>query len=188
MFTMVIQEFKELYSRQLGQTNVTRHVIDTEEATLTKVPSRQIPFHYAERVHAQLEYMAKEGIIHPSTSPWCAPAVYVPKSSGEVRICVDFVRVTKKDSYPVTRPEGPQQQLAGKKVLFKLDQQSAYWQFLMDEQSVEKTVFCLGPGYGLWEFTVMPYGLTGSTQTCQRALEHTQKNVRIVLTIVLTTS
>ena len=43
--------------------------------------------------------MVKEGIIRPSTSPWCAPAVYVPKSSGEIRICVDFVqrnKVTKK--------------------------------------------------------------------------------------------
>jgi len=40
--------------------------------------------------------MAKEGIIHPSTSPWCAPAVYVPKSSGEVRICVDFVKLNQR--------------------------------------------------------------------------------------------
>ena len=108
---------------------MTRHVIDTGEATPIKVPPRQIPFHYTEWVHAQLEDMAKEGIIRPSTSPWCAPAVYVPKSSGEVRICVDFVKlnqVTKKDSYPVPRPEGPQQRLAGKKVFSKLDLRSAY--------------------------------------------------------------
>ena len=37
----------------------------------------------------------------------------------------------------------------------------------MSEESIEKTAFCLGPGFGLWEFTVMPYGLTGATQTCQ---------------------
>ena len=177
----VIQEFEELFSKQLGQTNVTRHVIDTGEATPIKVPPRQIPFHYAERIHAQLEDMAKEGIICRSTSPWCAPAVYVPKSSGEVRICVDFVKlnqVTKKDSYPVPRPEGPQQQLAGKKVFSKLDLRSAYWQFPMDKQSIEKTAFCPGPGYGLWELTVMPYGLTGTTQTCQRALHHTLKTCK----------
>ena len=41
----------------------------------------------------------------------------------------------------------------------------------MSEESMEKTVFCPGPGYGLWEFTVMPYGLTGATQTCQRGLD-----------------
>jgi len=100
----VVQEFEVLFSKQLGQTNVTQHMIDTGEAAPIKVPPRQIPFHYAERVHAQLQDMAREGIIRPSTSPWCAPAVYVPKSTGEVRICVDFVKlnqVTKKDSYPV---------------------------------------------------------------------------------------
>ena len=48
-----------------------------------------------DKVNAQLEDMVKEGIIRPSTSPWCAPEVYVPKSSGEIRICVDFVQLNK---------------------------------------------------------------------------------------------
>ena len=46
----------------------------------------------------------------------------------------------------------------------------------MDEGLIEKTAFCPGLGYGLWEFTVMPYGLTGATQTCQRALDHILKS------------
>jgi len=45
----------------------------------------------------------------------------------------------------------------------KLDLKSAYWQFLMDQASIEKTAFSPGPGYGLWEFVVMLYGLTGAT-------------------------
>ena len=48
----------------------------------------------------------------------------------------------------------------------------------MDEGSIEKTAFCPGLGYGLWEFTVMPYGLTGATQTCQRALNHILKSCK----------
>ena len=103
-----------------------------------------------------------------------APAVYVPKANGEVRICIDFVqlnKVTKKDSYPVPRADGPQQKLADKKVFSKIDLKSAYWQFPMHKDSFEKTAFSPGPGYGLWEFTVMPYGLTGATQTCQRGLD-----------------
>ena len=170
-----LEEFKSLFSPELGRTNTTEHIIDTGNALPIKVPPRPIPFHYSERVHQQLQEMAQEGIIQPSTSPWCAPAVYVPKPSGEIRICVDYVQlnsVTKKDSYPVPRAEGPQQKLAGKKVFSKLDLRSAYWQFPMQPQSVEKTAFCPGPGYGLWEFTRMPYGLTGATQTCQRGLDN----------------
>ena len=77
----------------------------------------------------------------------------------------------QKYAYPVPRTEGPQQKLGNKRMFSKIDFKSAYWQFPMNEDSIEKTAFCLGPGYGLWEFTVMPYGLTGATQTCQRGLD-----------------
>jgi len=83
----------------------------------------------------------------------------------------------KKDSYPVCRAEGPQQKLASKKVFFsKLYLHSAYWQFPMELASIEKTAFCPEPANGLWEFTKMPYGLTGATQTCQRGLDSTSQN------------
>ena len=154
--------------------NIAEHVIDTGEASPVKVPPRPVPFHYKDCVHAQLQEMARDGIIRSSSSPWRFPAVYVPKENGEIRICVDFVqlnKVTKKDSYPVPRADGPQQMLANKKVFSKIDLRSAYWQFPMNETSIEKTAFTPGPGYGLWEFTVMPCGLTGATQTCQRGLD-----------------
>ena len=179
--TPILQKFKSLFSTELGKTNITEHTISTGEALPIKVPPRAIPFHYAERVHQQLQEMIQEGIIRPSTSPWCAPAVYVPKPSGEIRICVDYVQlnsVTKKDSYPVPRAEGPQQRLAGKQVFSKLDLRSAYWQFPMEPESIEKTAFCPGPGYGLWEFTRIPYGLTGATQTCQRGLDNILQNCK----------
>ena len=48
----------------------------------------------------------------------------------------------------------------------------------MEPQSIEKTAFCPGPGYGLWEFTRMPYGLTGATQTCQRGLDNILQNCK----------
>ena len=72
---------------------------DRRSLTPVKVPARPIPFHYLERVYNQLQEMAQEGIIRHSNSPWCAPAVYVLKSNGEIRVCVDFVqlyKVTKK--------------------------------------------------------------------------------------------
>ena len=48
----------------------------------------------------------------------------------------------------------------------------------MSKESMEKTAFCPGPGHGLWEFTVMPYGLTGATQTCQRGLDEVLKECK----------
>ena len=170
----VVEEHKSLFSQQIGRTNITHHFIDTGNAPPVKVQPRPIPFHYVDKVQKQLTDMVNEGIIRPSSSPWCAPAVYVPKPNGDIRICIDFVQLnrhTKKDSYPVPRADRPHQRLAGKTVFSKLDLRSAYWQFPMHQSSIEKTAFCPGPGYGLWEFVVMPYGLTGATQTCQRTLD-----------------
>ena len=130
----LIENHRELFSQHLGQTSVTSHVIDTGDASPVRVPPCPILFRYAEKVHRQLKEMASDGIIRPSNSPWSAPAVYIPKSNGELRICVDFVRlnwVTKKNSYPVPRTEGPQQKLSGNCVFSKLDLRSAYWQFPM---------------------------------------------------------
>ena len=81
-----------------------------------------------ENLHAEHPFMVLDDLSSTALlgcdSPWRAPAVYVPKSNGELRICVDFVqlnRVTKKNSYPIPRTEGPQQKLSGKCVFSKLD-------------------------------------------------------------------
>ena len=55
---------------------------------------------------------------------------------------VQLNKLTKKDSYPVPRADGPQQKLANKTVFSKIDLRSAYWQFSMDSGSIEKTAFC----------------------------------------------
>jgi len=70
-----------------------------------------------------------------------------------------------------------------------LDLKSAYWQFPMQEASIEKTALSPGPEYGLWEFVVMPYGLTGATQTCRCGLDELLRECHdCVLTIMWMTS
>ena len=176
-----IKQHSSVFCKKLGQTNVTQHIIDKGNSKPIKVPPHPIPFHYVDRVHTQLQEMFNEGIIQSSSSPRCTPAVYGPKDNGKVRISVDFVQlnqITKKDSYPVPRADGPQQKLANKTIFSKIDLRSAYWQFPMDNGSIKKTAFCPGPEYGLWEFTVMPHGLTSATQTCQRGLDKVLKDYK----------
>ena len=76
------------------------------------------------------------------------------------------------------RADGPHQKLADKEVFSKIDLKSAYCQFPMHKDSIEKIAFSPGPGYRLWEFTAMPYGLTGATQTCQRGLDEVLRDCK----------
>ena len=75
--------------------------------------------------------MLKQGIIEESSSPWMAPAVFVPKKSGEIRLCVDYRELNKrtvKDAYPLPLVDEVQDQLAGCSVFTTLDLQCGYWQ------------------------------------------------------------
>jgi hypothetical protein len=55
----------------------------------------------------ELELLDK-GYIHPSSSPWGAPVIFVEKKDGTQRMCVDYRalnEVTIKNKYPLPRIE-----------------------------------------------------------------------------------
>ena len=74
--------------------------------------------------------MLDEGIIEESSSPWMAPAVFIRKKNGDIRLCVDYRELNKrtvKVAYPLPLPDEVQDQLAGSTVFSTLDLQSRYW-------------------------------------------------------------
>ena len=50
----------------------------------------------------QLQELLDKGFIRPSSSPWGAPVIFVPKKDGTQRLCVDYRAlndVTIKNKY-----------------------------------------------------------------------------------------
>ena len=171
----ILEGYKEVFCTTPGMTDSTHHYIPTV-GNPVRVPLRRVPAHYRSEVNQQIQTMLEEGIIVRSKSPWMAPAVFVPKKSGQLRICVDYRELNKrttKDSYPLPLPDEVQDRLAGATIFSTLDLHSGYWQLPVNVADREKTAFCPGPGMGLYEFCRMPFGLTGAPSSFQRLMDKT---------------
>ena len=102
-----------------------------------------------------------------------APAVFVQKRNGEIRLCVDYRELNKrtvKDAYPLPRPDEVQDRLMGSTVFSTLDLRSSYWQLPIHVDDQPKTAFCPGPGFGLFQFRRMSFGLLGALASFQQLI------------------
>ena len=79
---------------------------------------------------------------------------------------------TVKDANPLPLPDEVQDRLANSSIFSTLDLQNGYWQLPVQSNDCEKTAFCPGPGMGLYQFTRMPFGLTGAPSSFQRLMDH----------------
>lgn len=94
------------------------------------------------------------------------------KKDGSLRFCVDYRKlndVTIKDSFPLPRIEDILDQMSGNSWFSSLDLKSGYWQIKVRSEDREKTAFSIGNG--LWQFTVMPFGLCNAPATFERLME-----------------
>jgi hypothetical protein len=131
------------------------------------VPIYKTPFRMTTPELAELKDHIREllekGFIHPSSSPWGAPVIFVPKKDGTQRLCVDYHalnEVTIKNKYPLPRIDDLFDQLRGACVFSKIDLRSGYHQLKVRECDIPKIAFVLR--YGPYEFAVMSFGLTNA--------------------------
>jgi hypothetical protein len=115
------------------------------------------------KLREHIKEMLENGFICPSSSPWGAPMIFVPKKDGTQRLCMDYRalnEVTIKNKYPLPWIDDLFHQLHGACVFSKFNLQSGYHQLNIGEYDLPKTAFILR--YSLYEYTVMSFGLTNA--------------------------
>jgi hypothetical protein len=163
----VVNEFPDVLPEELPgmpPNQDIKFVIELKPGTalIYKTPFRMTSPELAELKEHIIELLEK-GFIRPSSSPWGAPVIFVPKKDGTQRLCMDYRalnEVTVKNKYPLPRIDDLFDQLRGACVFSKIDLRSRYHQLKVQECDILKTAFILR--YGLYEFTVMSFGLTNA--------------------------
>ena len=171
----LINEFSDVFAKddkELGQTNLVEHTINTEGAMPIKQRPYRVPVSQRTVVQSHIDDMLARKVIRPSKSPWSSPIVLVKKKNGQDRFCVDYRAlnsVTKRDVYPLPRIDDMLDTFHNAKYFSTLDLMSGYWQVPVAENDKEKTAMVTSSG--LFEWNVMPFGLCNSPSTFQRLMD-----------------
>jgi len=115
----------------------------------------------------------EKGYIRPSKSPMASPFFFVPKKDGKKRPCQDYRYInqwTVKNAYPLPLIDEIMDKLQGKKIFTKFDVRWGYNNVRIAEGDEWKAAF--KTKHGLFEPTVMFFGLCNSPATFQNMMDH----------------
>ena len=152
------------------------------DPTVTPVaqPLRRTPFHIRKDVEHKLQQLADLDIIEDAEgpTPWVSPLVAVPKSSGEIRVCVDMRRVNEavvRERHPIPTLEETLQAMNGAKVFSKLDLQWGYHQIKLHPDSRALTTF--STHMGLKRYKRLIFGLSSASEQYQYVIQETLQGI-----------
>ena len=159
----------------LGKTNWTNTTVLYPDANpfALSVP-RRVPLPLMGKVKAELTRMEKLGVISRIDEPteWCPDMVVVPKSSGQVRICIYFTTVNmsvKRDNCPLPSVEESLAKLAKSVVLSKLDANSSCWQTNLATESRPFTILITPFGRYCWNR--LTFGISSASEFFQKRMK-----------------
>ena len=125
-------------------------------------PYRLNPVLY-KQVDAILDSYLAASLIQHSTSPWSSPRVCVQKTSGGIRITVNYQKINKVTEIPqiaIPRVDEVLDTLGGGSVFSVFDPFSGFIQLTIHPDTIPLTAFCTPNG--LYEWLRMPQGAPGA--------------------------
>uniref|UniRef100_A0A674CNJ5 Gypsy retrotransposon integrase-like protein 1 n=1 Tax=Salmo trutta TaxID=8032 RepID=A0A674CNJ5_SALTR len=172
----LIQKNRDVFSEVPGRTEVTAHDIVSLPGRKVSMRPYRVPEARQAAIRAETEKMLTAGVIEESHSEWSSPIVMVSKPDGSLRFCNDFRKVneiSKFDAYPMPRVDELLEKIGKARYITTLDLTKGYWQIPLTPRAKEKTAFATPDG--LFQYTVMPFGLHGAPATFQRLMDKVLK-------------
>ena len=145
----ILEEYGDIFPEKLPYGPPPQCVIDHEiEVVLGSTPPHKSPYRLSnaemEELRTQVDTLLEQGWIRPSSSPYGAPVIFVPKKNGQWRMCIDYRalnKITIKNWYPLPRIEELLDRLHWARYFTKIDLHSRYHQIRVRESDIAKTTF-----------------------------------------------
>ena len=127
-----------------------------------------------EELRKWLKKMTGMGAVRESKSPCSSPMLFVSKNHDRgLRLCIDYRainKITVPNRYPLPIMDELKERVRGVKYFNKIDLKNGYHLIRIKEGDEWKTAFRCR--YGLFEYTVMPFGLSNAPATFQGMINH----------------
>lgn len=147
--------------------------------------ARQVPIALEQKVNSELDRLEQRGIISrlEGGSSNASPVVWVRKSNGNLRMCVDFKAHVnakiKSEAYPTPSTEIIFAKLKNAKKFAKLDLTEAYSQIELNDEA--KRLSIINTTKGLYTVNRLQMGMKNSQAIFQRTMESILSDLKGVL-------
>jgi hypothetical protein len=136
----VVNNFPDVFPEEFPGMPPDRDIkfvieLKPDTSPIYKTPYRMATAELA-KLKERIKQLLEKEFIHPISSLWGAPVIFVLKKDGTQRLCVDYRalnEVTIKNKYPLPRIDDLLYQLCGACVFSKIELQSGYHQLKIQE-------------------------------------------------------